>query len=209
MSNSLEERLKSNSSAFEGLLSLIPAKYYYDDKTQEQWKAKKKSKSQLKQDKKLKLDPEQQDEESGSALEALRRKQAEAQPVVLPGQKSKSEMKQEEAEEEAEEEPAEEEAASDIEIEVEEHGTGEEVEVNVDPEETLGESESIAVIFDDEGNALGSEQQREKQAKTEASSKQPSNESKENKRKKMEELRAKLASGEDQSVEGTKKGTGH
>ncbi|KAG0672818.1 66S pre-ribosomal particles component, partial [Kluyveromyces marxianus] len=90
MNNSLEERLKSNSSAFEGLLSLIPAKYYYDEKTQEQWKAKKKSKGQLKEDKKAKLDPEQQNEESGSALDVLKKKQASAKPVVLPGQRKMS-----------------------------------------------------------------------------------------------------------------------
>lgn len=51
MSNSLEERLRANSSAFDGLLALIPAKYYYDETSQDQWKAKKKTKVQSKNDK--------------------------------------------------------------------------------------------------------------------------------------------------------------
>lgn len=60
MSDLLEERLRANSSAFDGLMALIPAKYYYDEKTQDQWKMKKKDKSQVRDDKLKKLDPEQQ-----------------------------------------------------------------------------------------------------------------------------------------------------
>ncbi|KAI3406125.2 hypothetical protein KGF56_000967 [Candida oxycetoniae] len=58
MSNSLEERLKEHSSAFDGLLSLIPAKYFYDDATQDQWQQKKKGKEELKQNKRAKFNPE-------------------------------------------------------------------------------------------------------------------------------------------------------
>ncbi|PVH21664.1 hypothetical protein CXQ85_000648 [Candidozyma haemuli] len=58
MTNSLEERLKTHSTAFDGLLSLIPAKYYYDDATQDQWQQKKKSKKEAAEDKRAKLDPE-------------------------------------------------------------------------------------------------------------------------------------------------------
>ena len=49
---------KTHSSAFDGLLSLIPAKYYYDDATQDQWQQKKKSKQEIKQNKRAKLNPE-------------------------------------------------------------------------------------------------------------------------------------------------------
>lgn len=50
--------MKTHSSAFDGLLSLIPAKYYYDDATQDQWQQKKKSKKEAAQDKRAKLDPD-------------------------------------------------------------------------------------------------------------------------------------------------------
>lgn len=45
---SLKERLKTHSSAFDGLLSLIPAKYYYDDATQDQWQQRKRVNKNLK-----------------------------------------------------------------------------------------------------------------------------------------------------------------
>ncbi|KAI5910676.1 Ribosomal RNA-processing protein 14 [Candida parapsilosis] len=57
MSNSLEERLKEHSSAFDSLLSLIPAKYFYDDATQDQWQQKKASKAEAKQKKRAKFNP--------------------------------------------------------------------------------------------------------------------------------------------------------
>ena len=50
--------MKTHSTAFDGLLSLIPAKYYYDDATQDQWQQKKKSKKDAAQDKRAKLDPD-------------------------------------------------------------------------------------------------------------------------------------------------------
>lgn len=53
-----QERLRTHSSAFDGLLSLIPAKYYYDDATQDQWQQKKKAKKDAAKDRMAKLDPE-------------------------------------------------------------------------------------------------------------------------------------------------------
>lgn len=50
--------MKIHSSAFDGLLSLIPAKYYYDDATQDQWQQKKKLKKDVLKDRIAKLDPE-------------------------------------------------------------------------------------------------------------------------------------------------------
>ncbi|KAI5968039.1 hypothetical protein KGF57_000265 [Candida theae] len=61
MSNSLEERLKEHSSAFDSLLSLIPAKYFYDDATQDQWQQKKASKEESKSKKKAKFNPSTKD----------------------------------------------------------------------------------------------------------------------------------------------------
>ncbi|OJJ47526.1 hypothetical protein ASPZODRAFT_131040 [Penicilliopsis zonata CBS 506.65] len=54
----LEERLRSHAQAFDGLLSLIPAKYYYGDDTSDQWQRKKQTKEQAREAKRAKLDPE-------------------------------------------------------------------------------------------------------------------------------------------------------
>ncbi|KAJ5585107.1 Surfeit locus 6 [Penicillium hispanicum] len=54
----IEERLRSHAQAFDGLLSLIPAKYYYGDDNTDQWKRKKQTKEQAREAKRAKLDPE-------------------------------------------------------------------------------------------------------------------------------------------------------
>lgn len=90
MSNSLEERLKTHSSAFDGLLSLIPAKYYYDDATQDQWQQKKKSKQEIKQNKRAKLNPESVNNANeysngqASAKDVMDNKAKKATSVSLP-----------------------------------------------------------------------------------------------------------------------------
>ncbi|KAK7614526.1 surfeit locus protein 6-domain-containing protein [Phyllosticta paracitricarpa] len=58
MADDLEERLKSHAQAFEGLMSLIPAKNYYGEDTSDQWRRKKQTKAEKKAAKKAKLDPE-------------------------------------------------------------------------------------------------------------------------------------------------------
>ncbi|CEJ54379.1 hypothetical protein PMG11_00696 [Penicillium brasilianum] len=59
LANSFQDRLRSHAQAFDGLLSLIPAKYYYgDDNTSDQWKRKKQTKEQAREAKRAKLDPE-------------------------------------------------------------------------------------------------------------------------------------------------------
>lgn len=74
MSKTLQERLASHADSFSGLLSLIPAKHYYNDESSNQWKGgKKKNKNKAKQhSKKQKFESES----SGSALEELNRRQA-------------------------------------------------------------------------------------------------------------------------------------
>ncbi|EKG17731.1 Surfeit locus 6 [Macrophomina phaseolina MS6] len=57
MADELEERLKSHAQAFEGLMSLIPAKQYYAQDTSDQWQRKKQTKAQKKAAKRAKLDP--------------------------------------------------------------------------------------------------------------------------------------------------------
>ncbi|KAJ6136177.1 hypothetical protein N7512_001337 [Penicillium capsulatum] len=53
-----QERLRSHAQAFDGLLSLIPAKYYYGDDNTDQWQRKKQTKEQAREAKRAKLDPE-------------------------------------------------------------------------------------------------------------------------------------------------------
>ncbi|KAI9680786.1 MAG: hypothetical protein M1817_004226 [Caeruleum heppii] len=58
MAESLEDRLKSHADAFNGLLSLIPAKLYYGEDTSDQWQKKKQTKEEKRRAKMAKLDPD-------------------------------------------------------------------------------------------------------------------------------------------------------
>lgn len=89
MGNSLEERLQEHANTFDGLLSLIPAKYYYDEESNNQWieKQSKKSKEEKRTNKRNKLNPE--DSTNVSVKEILEEKEKTAEPVVLPGEKWK------------------------------------------------------------------------------------------------------------------------
>ncbi|EGE86469.2 60S ribosome biogenesis protein Rrp14 [Blastomyces dermatitidis ATCC 18188] len=58
MADSIEERLRSHAQAFDGLLSLIPAKYYYGEDTTDQWQRKKQTKEEARNAKRAKLDPD-------------------------------------------------------------------------------------------------------------------------------------------------------
>ncbi len=88
-----QERLQTHSSAFDGLLSLIPAKYYYDDATQDQWQQQKKLKSELQQHKRAKLDPTSKSDADdytnshASAKDVMANRAKVAQRVVLPGRR--------------------------------------------------------------------------------------------------------------------------
>ncbi|KAH8687473.1 surfeit locus protein 6-domain-containing protein [Tricladium varicosporioides] len=56
--SSLEERLRGHAEAFDGLLSLIPAKHYYGEDNSDQWKKKKQTKEQAAAARRAKLDPD-------------------------------------------------------------------------------------------------------------------------------------------------------
>ncbi|KAI9878466.1 MAG: hypothetical protein M1830_000800 [Pleopsidium flavum] len=87
MSESLEDRLRSHAKAFDGLLQLIPAKYYYGEDTSDQWQRKKQTKEEARNAKLAKLDPDnaksakdvmeenarkrKREEEDGSGLETV------------------------------------------------------------------------------------------------------------------------------------------
>lgn len=181
MSNSLEERLRANSSAFDGLLALIPAKYYYDEKSQEQWKAKKKTKEQSKNDKLKKLDPEQRDDETSSTLEVMKKKEKDAKPVVLPGEKFKhmKMQKQKEATSKVE-------GDSDLNVEVNDP-------MIIAPDEDEEEEEDIKVIFDDEGNEIPLESKKDTTGPDRSVEKKSITEEEKLQRKKnLEALRSKL-----------------
>ncbi|KAG7829439.1 hypothetical protein KL920_002298 [Ogataea angusta] len=95
------DRDNFHANAFDGLLSLIPAKYYYDEDTSNQWQQKKQSKSQAKENKKAKLDPEAT--RDVSAKEEKDRHALEAKPVIIPGKKQESSPAEEPAAVEAQE----------------------------------------------------------------------------------------------------------
>ncbi|KAK1724796.1 hypothetical protein CaCOL14_002259 [Colletotrichum acutatum] len=56
--STLQDRLREHSKAFDGLLSLIPAKMYYGEDNSEQWKRTKQTKAEAKAAKTAKLDPD-------------------------------------------------------------------------------------------------------------------------------------------------------
>ena len=132
MGNSLEERLRTNSNAFDGLLSLIPAKYYYDESTQNQWKAKKKSRAEFRADKAKKLDPEGQNDDSSTALELMVKRSADAKPVVLPGERARLAKEIQ--------------TSQDMKKSSEVSSGGEEL--------SQEEDEEVSVVFDDNGDAI-------------------------------------------------------
>ncbi|CDK27509.1 unnamed protein product [Kuraishia capsulata CBS 1993] len=150
MSNSLEERLKTSSTAFDGLLSLIPAKYYFDEATQDQWKQKKKDKDEIKSIKKTKFDPEAA---GSSAKDVLKSREKTAQPVVIPGSKKAAFAKQAEYSDEEEAEDGEEDVDVDMDAESE---SGEESHSDDSKDKSTPESdeEHLDIVFDDDGNAL-------------------------------------------------------
>lgn len=166
-----QERLKTHSAAFDGLLSLIPAKYYYDDATQDQWQQKKKSKDELQRNKRAKLDPnanlEADDYANGaaSAQDVMKNRERNAKEINLP-------TKKDQVEEEVEEIGNEESAMSDSE--------------QLIPTE-------LQMVFDDDGNEADSTPPVPPKA-TKKNKKELTEEEKKQKEEKLKQLRAKLAS---------------
>ncbi|RAL64740.1 hypothetical protein DID88_001771 [Monilinia fructigena] len=111
--STLQDRLREHAEAFDGLLSLIPAKYYYGEDTSDQWKKKKQTKQQAAAARRAKLDPESaktakdvmderakkrkleesEDIEDGSEVEGIEKelpKQGLKKPVEKPAKKLKT-----------------------------------------------------------------------------------------------------------------------
>lgn len=78
-------------------MSLLPAKYYYDDATQDQWQKKKKTKKEAQESKRAKFDPssvENADEYNNShanAMDVKRNRERNATKVSLPKPKKQAE----------------------------------------------------------------------------------------------------------------------
>ncbi|KAF7876462.1 hypothetical protein EAF04_001552 [Stromatinia cepivora] len=112
--STLQDRLREHAEAFDGLLSLIPAKYYYGEDTSDQWKKKKQTKQQAAAARRAKLDPdsaktakdvmderakkrkleESEDVEDGSEVEGIEKelpKQGLKKAVEKPAKKLKTE----------------------------------------------------------------------------------------------------------------------
>ncbi|KAL8722786.1 MAG: hypothetical protein Q9225_000798 [Loekoesia sp. 1 TL-2023] len=100
-----QDRLRSHAAAFNGLLSLIPAKLYYGEDTSDQWQRKKQTKEEARAAKRAKLDPDNSksakdilDERAENAKKRKRDEQddgSEVEGVVaeVPIQGSKSQKK--------------------------------------------------------------------------------------------------------------------
>lgn len=195
MTNSLEERLKTHSSAFDGLLSLIPAKYYYDSATQDQWQQKKKSKAELNQHKRAKLNPESKevadeyDNSHVSAKEVMDLLAKNAKPVELP--KKLPAVIYEDSDDGKEDDEVE---IPDMDV------SGSEDDSSEDLIGTKG------LIFDDDGNEVEDgaqyekqkvqqqQQQQQSQSKNKKKKKELSPEEKKQRDEKLAKLRDQLAS---------------
>lgn len=166
-------------------MSLIPAKYFYDDATQDQWQQKKASKAEMKSKKKAKFNPaarENADEYLNSyatakdVMENNQSKVSEKNPQSKESQKSNGLVKEEE-----------EHSSVDVQDELD-HDSVEEEDL-ISPQTNL--------IFDDEGNEIEEkEAEQPKQTKADKSrNKQQLSEEEEARRKEnLAKLKEKLES---------------
>lgn len=129
---------------------MIPAKYYYDDATQDQWQQKKKSKKELQQNKKAKLDPNSRSEADdytnshASAKDVMENKASVAKKIVLPGKRQVKEAAEPEVEEV-------EESVSEVSVDSEQSEL--EQSSNDSKDSDFDESNLINTqIYDDDGN---------------------------------------------------------
>ena len=210
MGNSLEERLQQHSNSFDGLMSLIPAKYYYDAETSNQWQQKRKSKQEHQTLKRRKLDPESS--KNLTAKDVLKETEKTATPVILPGEKfkmyqqdlAKKEQDDDDGDEEEDDDDDnddddDEEMENDEERKAQAHSQDKAPKnVNDKDEELL--QENVTIVFDDNGEELVGnfkkeelqQQQKQQQQKAKAGKKTLSKEEQEERERKHKELKAKL-----------------
>lgn len=206
MGNSLEERLQQHSNSFDGLLSLIPAKYYYDEETSNQWQQKRKSKQEHQALKRRKLDPESS--KNLSAKDVLKETEKTATPVVLPGEKFKQYQQALANKDQEGREDGDEDEEEDVEMESEGEASDDEEKQKqahtqakspkkAEDEELI--QENVSIVFDDNGEELLGDfkkeellQQQKQQQKTKGGKKVLSKEEQEERERKHRELKAKL-----------------
>ncbi|KAI5952442.1 hypothetical protein KGF54_003309 [Candida jiufengensis] len=147
MSNTLEVY---HSTAFDGLLSLIPAKYFYDDATQDQWQQKKKSKEESKRNKKAKFN-----QSVKSNADEYLNSYATAKDV-MENKSRQAQEKKEQAEAEEDEESEEKIDKEEIEepVKVGNNGITEDSE-----EDDFHLNNNNNLIFDDDGNEIEVEEE--------------------------------------------------
>ncbi|KAH8697119.1 surfeit locus protein 6-domain-containing protein [Talaromyces proteolyticus] len=88
----IEERLKSHSDAFSGLMSLIPSKYYYGEDVSDQWLKKKQTKEQARNAKRAKLDPDASKSAKDVLDENARKRKRDEENEENGSQSSESEL---------------------------------------------------------------------------------------------------------------------
>lgn len=181
---------------------MIPAKYYYDDATQDQWQQKKKSKKELQSNKRAKLDPNAKDESDNytnshaSAKDVMNNIAKTAKKVNLPSANKFNAFKKAEqvAEEEEDEEEEEEEVEEDVEEDVEEEAEEDSEEVESKDEDSLINGSQL--VFDDEGNEVNYNDSNDKEFKKttkQKAKKELSPEEKQKKDQNLLKLRQKLS----------------
>lgn len=149
---------------------MIPAKYYYDDATQDQWQQKKKSKEEQQRNKRAKFDPEANLEAddytngAASAQDVMKNKMKNAKTVNLPTKRDDGPPKAPKVNENDEDQHA---SDSDM----------------IMPAELL-------LVFDDEGNEI---EKNTPSASKKKNKKELTDEEKKLKDEKLKQLRAKLA----------------
>ena len=197
MSNSLEERLQQHSNAFDGLLSLIPAKYYYDEDTSNQWQQKRKSKEEHQNNKRQKLAPT--NNKNVTAKDVLKETEKTAKPVMLPGEKMRALLqKQAEADENGEVDSDDDDDDDDVDEDDDDESEGnvsENAEKVVDEEVLL--QENVTIVFDDNGEEIEQgvefkKAEAQKQQKNQKGKKVLTPEEIEERERKHKELKAKL-----------------
>lgn len=178
---------------------MIPAKYYYDDATQDQWQQKKKSKKELQQLKRAKLDPESKSSANeytnshATAKDVMDNKALTAKRVILPGTKKVQTPVTEESDDD-----------DDVQIpDMDVDGEDDEDEDEEDDSEQNASEDSFfnnsaQLVFDDDGNEVireggTTEQAFEKKDAQELKKKVLSPEEQKKKEENLKKLREKLS----------------
>lgn len=167
---------------------------------QDQWQQKKKSKQESKDNKRNKLDPENNGEETMTAKEVMDQKAKTGKPVRLPGAPISQEKQQEPELANEPEQQSEQDKIDSEELDVEIPDM--DVDVGDDSEQDVSKEDSIQVVFDDEGNETNGTTVNSKEIltdKTESSGeikskKVLSETEKQQKQENLRKLREKLAS---------------